>query len=339
MPCVSSLAAVALKSYASSIRVGSSHPSPWMDLLDLNGAGYRYSKVSIPSLCSEISPRRRRLASWRTYNHANFQPDYCRAHGFPDPQYVECLSRTQYFCDVIVRGQVFRSARQCITLGEAQNTVAHIAMHQLLIAEVVLDPGSILYPDPPMHVYSRDVLPCLKSTVPQSDVNLFTRPVVNENQPHSKEQDFTNSLEDDLQRLMVTCPNKNRLPRAQNKASNTLAPVQLQRVMKRGVRRRGGKKKTSPFVEWPKKQPQKQAKQDSNPPIQQATTNGLIPKPSPTPSRPNSNLIPLINNRLPRLPEEEEKVEDKLSLLKEVETALRELHATASYWRLLESKY
>lgn len=242
-----------------------------------------------------------------------------------------------------MRGQLFRSARQCLTLGEAQNTVAHIAMHQLFIAEVVLSPGSILYPDSPMHEYNRDVLPCLKSIVPQSDVNPSTRPAVNENLPQYTVQDSTNSLLDDLQRLMVTFPTNNRLPRAQTQNPDILAPLQLQRVMKRGVRRGGRRKKPNPFAEQLKKQPQQKAKQGSNPPIQQATTNGLIPKPSPIPPRPNSNLIPLLNNRLRRLPEEEteeeEKVEDKLSLLKKVETALRELHATASYWRLLERKY
>ncbi|KAJ5681491.1 uncharacterized protein N7477_001431 [Penicillium maclennaniae] len=247
--------------------------------------------------------------------------DYCQAQGFQEPEYVEGLLGTQYFCDVIVRGQVFRSARQCITLGEARNTVAHIAVHQLLIAEVTSGPES---PDPPMHL---------------SDVKPFTEPIANEDLPLSLVQDFTNSLEDDLQRLMMNCTCQNRLPTAQAQAPDTLSPVQLQKVMKRGPRRRRWKKNKSSLIKQPKKRSQKKAKQTSSSPMQQATTTGRIPKPSPVPPRPNSNLIPLLKNRLPQLPQEEEKAEDKLSLLKTVETALRKLHATASYWRLLERKY
>ncbi|KAJ6104161.1 hypothetical protein N7523_010481 [Penicillium sp. IBT 18751x] len=244
--------------------------------------------------------------------------DYCQAQGLQEPEYVECLLGTQYFCDVIVRGQVFRSARQCITLGEARNTVAHIAVHQLLIAEVTLGPES---PDPPMHL---------------SDVKPVTEPIANEDLPLSLVHDFTNSLEDDLQCLVMNCPHQNRLPTAQAEAPGALSPAQLRKVTKRGPRRRGWKKNKSSLIEQPQKRSQKKANQTSSSPVQQATTTGRIPKPSPVPPRPNSNLIPLLKNRLPRLPEEEDKAEDKLSLLKTVETALRELHATASYWRLLE---
>jgi hypothetical protein len=50
---------------------------------------------------------------------AYFESDYCQDQGYLAPQYVECLLGSQCFCDVIVQGQLFRSARPCITLKEA----------------------------------------------------------------------------------------------------------------------------------------------------------------------------------------------------------------------------
>lgn len=344
------LADVALKSYASFIRGGFSHPSPWMVLLDLNGAGCRCYKVSIFPVCSPKSGGRGRGCLNSRFQAAYFESDYCLDQGYLAPQYVECLLGAQYFGDVIVQGQLFRSARPCITLKEAQNTVAHTAMHQLLIAKVILDPESILPPDPPVYVYSRDLLR-LNPTAPHPDIEPFTLPVRKENLPHSTMQEFTMALEEDLQSLIESRPilqdnNRPKSRKAQTKVPASLAPVQLDRVDKdsrwrgnrgsKGKGGRGGRKKKDNF---PSKSLKQNAKQEPKSPVQQPKADALPCKPpskTPNPPRPNSNLIPLRNNRLPQLVKEEQIIEDKLSLLKEIESGLRALHATASYWRLLE---
>lgn len=77
---------------------------------------------------------------------------------------------------------------------------------------------------------------------------------------------------------------------------------------------------------------------------------GKPPPPPPPPSSkkrkrrqgseglPNANLVPLENSRFVPLVEPEV-VEDPLAMLKAVKTALDRLHYTASYYRIMKSKY
>lgn len=76
---------------------------------------------------------------------------------------------------------------------------------------------------------------------------------------------------------------------------------------------------------------------------------GKPPPPPPPPSKkrkrrqgseelPNANLVPLENSRFVPLVEPDV-VEDPLAMLKAVKTALDRLHYTASYYRIMKSKY
>lgn len=274
-------------------------------------------------------------------NGADYKLDFCSNQGWSAPGYNGSVLGTQCFCDVLVNGQVLRTARQCATAEEAQNTVAHIALHELFIAEEFFVEGSILPADTPVDppadfLARRPVVPPLRPIPVYSRNTLLdvrecvTRPQV---------QGFTVALEDELQDLILDSRPKRTQERAQRpKPSKIEGPFQPQKVKKRkGKNKNKNKNKNKP----PAKQPQQKAKppvpqvQKANPPAQRSQ-NKANPPVNQDRTKSNSNMLPLRYNRLPLI-EQPEVAEDKLAMLKAVQGGLNELHATASYWRLLNS--
>jgi hypothetical protein len=180
-------------------------------------------------------------------------------------------------------------------------------MHQLLIDEEALGPGSILPPDllKPIPVYTSRLLD-MRKTVPPPPTQGFTAGV-------------TAALEDNMRDQVQRSGLRTRRRKAKaSKHDAPLAPLQPQKVTKKA------KTKNKPPVEQVKP-PVVQGKKKAQPSVIQDC------------AKTGSNKVPLRYNRIP-LVEQPEVAEDKLATLKAVQLGLRELHATASYWRLLNSK-
>jgi hypothetical protein len=181
-------------------------------------------------------------------------------------------------------------------------------MHQLLIAEEVLASGSILPADvlKPIPIYTRSSLLDMRKTVPPPTIQGFTA-------------GSAAALEDDLRDQIQRSGLRTRRRKAKaSKHDAPLAPWQPQKVNKKA------KKKNKAPVEHVKP-PVVQGKKKAEPSAMQDC------------AKTGSNKVPLRHNRIP-LVEQREVAEDKLASLKAVQLGLRELHATASYWRLLNSK-
>lgn len=65
--------------------------------------------------------------------------DYCAQQGLPHPLYRPSSNGNLWHCDISVKDNLFRTVRECKSLGEAQNTAAHTSLHQLM---VIGDPSS-----------------------------------------------------------------------------------------------------------------------------------------------------------------------------------------------------
>lgn len=259
-------------------------------------------------------------------NGADYELDFCSDQGWSAPGYNGSILGTQCFCDVLVNGQVFRTARQCATAEEAQNTVAHFALHQLFIAEEPFSEGSILPGDT-----SADFLARRPVGPPLRSIPVYSRNAqvdVRECVSRPKAQGFTATLEDELQDLILDSHPKRAQERAQRpKPSKIEGPFQPQKVNKRKGKNKN-KNKNKPPIKQPQQKanpPARRSQNKANPPVNQDRIKS------------NSNMVPLRYNRLPLL-EQPEVAEDKLAMLKAVQAGLNELHATASYWRLLNSK-
>ncbi|KAJ5201547.1 uncharacterized protein N7498_006210 [Penicillium cinerascens] len=266
---------------------------------------------------------------WKApFNGADYELDFCSDQAWSAPGYNGSVLDAQYFCDVLVNGQVFRTARQCATAEEAQNTVAHIALHQLFTAEELFGEGSILPADTPLDLpadfHARPAGPPLRPIHVNSRNTLLD---VRERVSHPQVQGFTVALEDELQDLILDSHPKRAQERAQRpKPSKIEGPFQPQKVKKRKARNKNkNKNKNKP----PAEQPQQKAK-----PVAQRPQNKAKPPVNQDRTKSNSNMVPLRYNRLPLL-EQPDVAEDKLAMLKAVQAGLNELHATASYWRLL----
>jgi len=259
---------------------------------------------------------------WRLFaNGANYELDYGSNRGWPAPRYEGSVQGTQCFCNVFVNGQVFKTTGHFTTAAQARNTAAHIALHRLLNAKDGSGPESILPAGLPVGA-PMDIPPVLSAALPLQPSSSFNGMDsllgVNETAHHAQAEGFTAALENQLQGLIIDKSAKcskgaaRRARRAELRAraelfKNIEAPFQPQKVKKKSKKNR--RKHT---VEQPEKQ---------------ATQSGS-----------NANRVPLRFNRLP-LVEQPEVAEDKLGLLKDLQAGVSELHATASYWRLLNSTY
>ncbi|KAJ5806913.1 hypothetical protein N7474_010505 [Penicillium riverlandense] len=64
------------------------------------------------------------------WNWTQLLEEHCAQNGLPGPKYIP---RHEFYCDVLINGEKLSTCRQCISLHEAQQTVAHVAFHQLLV--------------------------------------------------------------------------------------------------------------------------------------------------------------------------------------------------------------
>lgn len=94
--------------------------------------------------------------------------------------------------------------------------------------------------------------------------------------------------------------------------------------------RRRQRKGATPPQQPPKKGQQSPPKKGQQPPAKRSQKKPEGPK--------NANLEPLVNRRLAPVKVVQEPVEDPLAQLKVVQAGLEELHATASYYRMMKSK-
>ena len=63
--------------------------------------------------------------------------------------YSPTVYGSQWHCDISINGQIFRTGSQCGSLGQAQNTVAHVALQALLVEETVPLESILPADDPP----------------------------------------------------------------------------------------------------------------------------------------------------------------------------------------------
>ncbi|CAL5869312.1 uncharacterized protein PFLUO_LOCUS3540 [Penicillium psychrofluorescens] len=65
-----------------------------------------------------------------TWNWTQLLEEHCAQNGLPSPKYTP---RHEFCCNVLVNGEKLSTWRQCSSLHEAQQTVAHVAFHQLMV--------------------------------------------------------------------------------------------------------------------------------------------------------------------------------------------------------------
>jgi hypothetical protein len=69
-----------------------------------------------------------------TWNWTWLLKDYCAQNGLSGPRYTPRHEAT-FHCDVLINGEKLSTWRQCGSFHEAQQTVAHVAFHQLMVNE------------------------------------------------------------------------------------------------------------------------------------------------------------------------------------------------------------
>ncbi|KAJ5698214.1 hypothetical protein N7462_000219 [Penicillium macrosclerotiorum] len=242
------------------------------------------------------------------WNWTRLLEEFCFEVGWSAPSYGPSVFGSQWHCDLAINGHFFRTFKQCDSMAEAQNTVAHHALYQLLVTENI-DPGFILPADSPLLI-----LPEAKESVVHQKTGLDARTqgrvsgvsggkIVKFSMPSSPEkQGQSMNIKPALK------PTK-RVP----------PPVQNPPLPSRNSRRKKNKATLAPHP-----------------------SGGPLPAPlalpcpeSESPKLGNANRIPLERCRLAPIESPDDTKVDPLASLKAVQEKLAQISPQASWYRVM----
>lgn len=286
---------------------------------------------------------------------------FCEEANWPLPMYNTDILGNQWHSEVVVKDIYFRTFKGCGNLNEAQNTVSHHALYQLLVMDGI-DVGDILPVDSPMLI-----LPDTKKPVtPPSEEAIRNRTrllmdAIGSLRPYPGETSKSHSMQYNLDAL------NSRHRKDEIKPPGGVSGLSGGKISKMPVKpakpgeQKGEKKPNIPFAK-PKSFPHppppppppgkprgsrrrgRSSRRNhgrlSPPPQPKVKANKEDPEPS-RPSTPpgNANLVPLENSRLAPVEMEVDPVVDPLATLKEIQGRLQTLSPQASFLRLMKSEF
>jgi hypothetical protein len=291
---------------------------------------------------------------------------FCGEANWPKPMYSASVLGNQWYCELVVAGMYFRSFKGFDSASLAQNSVAHHALHQLLVTDR-MDVGDVLPASSTLLILPK----AKKAVVPPNEeaIRHRTRLLLNAVEslrPYPAEPKNATSLETAVDAL------KGRLQKQETRPSGKVSGLSGGKV---------GKQPAKPAKEAKQPQPPAQKKLGKSPkkrkylppppppprPSQVPGSRGreskasrrssfrLLPpvkveekdenkenvepeRPEPT-QRPNANLEPLKNSRLVPIELKDIPVVDPLASLKAIQDGLMVLSPHASFLRVMKSEF
>ncbi|KAJ5389235.1 uncharacterized protein N7496_000303 [Penicillium cataractarum] len=284
---------------------------------------------------------------------------FCEEANSPSPMYNTAILGNQWHSEVAVKDIFFRTFKGCGNMNEAQNTVSHHALYQLLVMDE-LNVGDILPADSPMLI-----LPDTKKPVtPPSEEAIRNRTrllmdAIGSLRPYPGDTSNSHSMQSTLDALnsrhrkdeikppggvsrlsggkiskMPVKPakpaqqkgeKKPAIPSAKSKSHPPPPPPPPAPGKPRGSRRKGRSFRRYHGRLSPPPQPKAKGKKEDVEASRPSTPPG------------NANLVPLENSRLAPVEMEIDPVVDPLATLKEMQERLQNLSPQASFLRLMKT--
>jgi hypothetical protein len=292
---------------------------------------------------------------------------FCGEANWPRPIYNASVLGNQWHCEVVVGGVYFRSFKGFDSASLAQISVAHHALHQLLVTDQ-MDVGDVLPASSPLLILPKAKK---KPVTPPSEeaIRHRTRLLLNAVEslrPYPAEPKNATSLETAVDAL------KGRLQKQETHPAGKVSGLSGGRVGKQAAKPAKAARLAQPVAQ---KKPGKSPKKPKNPPPQppspqpsqgraswgresrasrrgsfrplppaKAETNGqnkenVEPQRPEASQRPNANLEPLKNSRLAPIELKDVPILDPLASLKAIQDGLAVLSPHASFLRVMKSEF
>ncbi|OOQ87536.1 hypothetical protein PEBR_15454 [Penicillium brasilianum] len=292
------------------------------------------------------------------WNWVNLLGGFCEQANWPALMYNTAILGNQWHSEVGVKGFYFRTFKGCGSMSEAQNTVSHHALHQLLVMDDI-DVANILPVNSPMLVFPE----AKKPVTPLSEEAIRNRSrllldAIGSLRSYPGETSKSQSLQSTVDAL------NSRLRKDEIKQPGTISGLSGGKISKKPVKpAKPGQKKGEKKPAIPPTKPKSRLPPPPPPPPQgrppgwrrggrssRRSHGRLSPHPQPKAkgkikvvdgSRPktppgNANLVPLENARLDPMEMEVELVVDPLVTLKAIQDGLQTLSPHASFLRLMK---
>jgi hypothetical protein len=275
--------------------------------------------------------------------------------------YNMAILGNQWHSEVGVKGFYFRTFKGCGSMNEAQNTVSHHALYQLLVMDDI-DVANILPVDSPMLIFpeaKKPVTPPLSEEAIRNRSRLLLD-AIGSLRSYPGETSKSQSLQSTVDAL------NSRLRKDEIKHPGTISGLSGGKISKMPVKPpKSGQKKSEKKPAIPSTKPKNRPPPPPPPPplgkppgwrrrgrSSRRNQGRLSPHPQPKAkakiqvfdgSRPqtppgNANLVPLENARLAPMEMEVELVVDPLATLKAIQDGLQTLSPHASFLRLMKSE-
>lgn len=284
---------------------------------------------------------------------------FCTEIGWSAPTYNTGILGNLWHSELSVNDFFFRTFQGCGSMDEAQNTVSHHALYQLLATDNI-DVGNILPLDSPLLALpevKKPVVPPTEEAIRKKTSMLLN--AIESLKPYPDEAGQRQALQDTVDAL-------GRLQKDETKPSGKVSGLSGGKIAKqqakpvKPVHKEAQKKPpTAPGKAKPKNPPAplpakprapkrrgrgggpRHGKERLTPP-QQSKAKGketeVESSSSQSPSK-NANMVPLTKSRLVPVEMEYEPIVDQLATLKAVQEGLGALSPHASFLRLMKSEF
>jgi hypothetical protein len=284
---------------------------------------------------------------------------FCTEIGWSAPTYNTGILGNLWHSELSVNDFFFRTFQGCGSMDEAQNTVSHHALYQLLATDNI-DVGNILPLDSPLLVLpevKKPVVPPTEEAIRKKTSMLLN--AIESLKPYPDEAGQPQALQDTVDAL-------DRLRKDETKPTGKVSGLSGGKIAKqqakpvKPVHKEAQKKPpTAPGKAKPKNPPAplpakprapkrrgrgggpRHGKERLTPP-QQSKAKGkeaeVESSGSQSPSK-NANMVPLTKSRLAPVEMENEPIVDQLATLKAVQEGLGALSPHASFLRLMKSEF
>lgn len=291
---------------------------------------------------------------------------FCGEANWPAPMYNASVLGSQWHCEIVVGGVYFRTFKGFESVKLAQNSVAHHALHQLLVTDH-MDAGEILPASSPLLILPKAKKPVAPPT--EEAIRNRTRQLLNAVEslrPYPAESKNAASLETAVDAL------KGRLQKQETHLAGKVSGLSGGKIGKQPAKPAKAAKPAQPPAQkkpgkFPKKPKSLHARPPSPQPSQGRTSRGresrasrrgsfrplppvkderkgqnkenVQPQRSQTSQRPNANLEPLKNSRLAPIELKDVPIVDPLASLKAIQDGLAVLSPHASFLRVMKSEF
>ncbi|KAF3384819.1 hypothetical protein F1880_001960 [Penicillium rolfsii] len=298
------------------------------------------------------------------WNWVNLLEAFCSEANWPGPIYNVSILGNQWHCELVVGGVYFRTFRGFGNVDEARNSVAHHALHQLLVTDQ-MEVGDILPASSHLLILPKSKKPVAPPT--EEAIRTRTRQLldaVESLRPYPAEPQSAASLQTAVESL------KNRLQKEETHSAGKVSGLSGGKIGKQSAKpanqtkqpRPPALKKPAKAAEKPLSPPpprpakgrgsrereSRASRRGScrpplppNPPVKAGTKGKIkVNKESQRPEtsqRPNANLEPLKNSRLAPVELKDIPSMDPLASLKAIQDGLMVLSPHASFLRVMKT--